>query len=94
VISTFGFPDDKPVPGYTGVRDETTVLAATCAIRHALSIPDALLLLEVIGIDAPPLLLRCGQCGNPPACADHKRTCAPRAAERVMRLADSIGGAR
>lgn len=92
MTAPYGFPGDKPVPGYTGVRDETAVSAATCVIKHAVSIPDALMLLEMTGLDAPPMLLRCGACGNPPAYTAHALRCEPeKTAERIRRLADSIG---
>ena len=73
---------------------EAAISAATCVISHATGIPDALMLLEMIGLDTPAGLLRCATCGNQPAHTAHAVQCEPeKTATRINALADSIGAA-
>lgn len=70
--------------------EEQALATAERVILHAKSLADAELLMEILGLDGTPVDL-CGNCGQPDGLPAHKATCGPATAERIMRLANSIG---
>ena len=68
------------------------VAAAENVIRHAVSLADAEMLMEMIGLDIPPARMTCPRCTRAMGTIAHLNRCEPQTLDNRLRaLADAIG---